>query len=74
MNSNPANLVYFCTTNNKVSFFKKRIVRDLSAMAIPAIRFNLFLIALGLHPKQLKKRFPLLSGLKSEPFYYLFTK
>jgi hypothetical protein len=37
-----------------------------SVMAIPAFRSNLFSIALGFNPKQLKKGFPLQSGLISK--------
>ncbi|WP_395054186.1 hypothetical protein [Flavobacterium sp.] len=37
---------------------------DLLSMVIPAVRSNLFSIALGFNPKQLKKGFPLPSGLK----------
>jgi hypothetical protein len=51
---------------SKLNFtIKEQIAWAFSVMVIPAFRYNLFSIALGLNPRQLKKGFPLQSGLNS---------
>ena len=44
----------------------------LFSLVIPAVRSNLFSIALGLNPRQLKKGFPLPSGLNYLCIEHLF--